>query len=569
MFCLSKHIADDFIRRLKSGEITPDKLTDMTSRERRDYFSRILGGEAVAEQVNSAFESKLLLKDQQQGIITWARQTAGISKQAQQDIIARVNKMTDILNPATQDAFLEDIVAHKLGTTVTMEQAGDISELAKTVADKKSIMDASDRRKIGQPQTPAEKEYGDARISFSNYVGDLKTQAKKKSFLQYIKPSNLGTAASELAGLAKASKASLDNSAILRQGIKILWTHPTVWLKNSAKTFVDIWKTLGGENVMDEINSDIVSRPTYENMVKDKLAIGVMEEAYPSHLPGKIPILGKLFKASEAAYTGFMYRNRADLYDLYTEIARKSGYEETTGLGIGKLVNSLTSRGSLGKLEPVANTINNVFFSPRNLKANFDILTAHTFSKDMTPFARKQAAINLVKIISGTAAVLVLADAIWPDSVEKDPRSANFGKIKTGDTRFDITGGMAGIATLASRLITMKSKSSTTGKTADLWSGKFASQTGKDVVYDFFENKFSPAASVVRDILEGKDFQGNKITFGGELNSLITPLPVTTYLELQNNPDSANIILAMILEELGVSTNTYSKKKVGGGLSGW
>ncbi|MDD5381867.1 MAG: hypothetical protein PHG53_09575 [Phycisphaerae bacterium] len=568
MYCLPKYLADKFLEALKRGTVTPDKLTDMTSAERRAFFTEMLG-EEHAVQVNSLFESKLLLKDQQRGIITWAKQTAGISKQAQRDIISRVDKMTEILNPATQDAFLEDIVAHKLDVTVTMEQAANISSLGKIALDKKIIMEASERRLTGQRQTPTEKEYGDARVAFSNYISDLKTKAKQKSVYEYLRMPR--TAFSELAGLAKASKASLDNSAILRQGLKVLWTHPTIWLKNSANTFVDIWKTLGGENVMDEINSDIVSRPTYDNMIKDKLAVGVMEEAYPTHLPSKIPVLGKLFKASEAAYTGFMYRNRADLYDLYTEIAIKSGLPTTTDLGIGRLVNSLTSRGNVGRLEPIASTLNNVFFAPRNLKANFDILMAHTFDKNLSPFVRKQAAINLVKIISGTAAILVIAKAIDPDSVEVDPRSANFGKIRVGDTRFDVTGGMAGIVTLASRLIvtlasrliTMKSKSSITGKTVDLWSRKYGAQTGKDVVYDFFENKFSPAAQLAKNILEGSDYRGNKITFTGELNTFITPLPVTTYQELANNPNSANIILSMIFEELGVSTNTYSKKKKG------
>jgi hypothetical protein len=40
-------------------------------------------------------------------------------------------------------------------------------------------------------------------------------------------------------------------------------------------------------------------------------------------------------------------------------------------------------------------------------------------------------------------------------------------------------------------------------------------------------------------------------------------LPVATFEELKNNPNSANIILAMIMDELGVSTNTYSGKKTG------
>jgi hypothetical protein len=566
MHCLPTYLADKFLQQIRSGEITPDKLTDMTSQERREFFAKTLG-ELNAKEVNTLFESKLLLKDQQRGMISWAKTTAGISSQTRKDIISRVEKMTEVLNPKEQDAFLEDIVAHKLGVTVTMEQAGNISELAKDTYSKRNAMEASERRKLNRPQTPLEKEYGDARVAFSNYVGDLKTKANKKSIYEYLK--SPGTVVSELAGLAKSMKASLDNSVIGRQGLKILWTHPTIWYKNSIQTFIDAAREISGKKVLDSVMSDIVSRPNYDNMIKDKVSVGVTEEAFPTHLPGKIPGLGRLFKASEAAYSGFLQRTRADLYDLYTDIALKSGLEETTGIGLGKLVNSLTSRGSLGGLEPVAGTINNVFFAPRNLKANFDVLTAHTFSKDISPFVRKQAAINLLKIVSGTAATLALANTIWPDSVEKDPRSADFGKIKVGNTRFDVTGGMAGILTLAMRLLPTKNdkkwgmwtKSSTTGNITNLWSDSYRAPSGKDVVYDFFENKFSPASAVIKDILEGKDFSGKPISIKGELNTFITPLPISTTIELYNNPDSANMIISLIAEEFGINTNTYSGKK--------
>lgn len=566
MFCLPKFLADDFLAKLKTGEITPDKLASMTSQQRREYFTSFLG-EENAKNVNTLYESKILLKDQQRGIITWARQTAGLSKKAEKDIINRVNKMASALNPANQDAFLEDIVAHKLGVTVTMEQAGDISLLAKKTAEKRMAMEASERRKIGEKQTPAEKEYGDARVAFSNYISHLKSNSENMTFADYFKwqswenaLTKLGKGATDIAGLAKSMKASLDNSALLRQGLKILFTHPTIWYKNSVQSFIDIVKTLKGEDVLDVVNSDIVSRPTYDNMLKDKVAIQVMEEAFPTHLPSKIPVLGKLFKASEVAYTAFMQRNRADLYDLYTEIALKSGIKETTGIGLGKLVNSLTSRGQLGRLEPVAGVVNNIFFSPRNVKANWDVLTAHALSKDMSGFARKQAAINLLKIVSGIAGILTLAKAVDDDSVEWDAKSTDFGKIKVGDTRFDVSGGLSGLVVLARRLATMSSKSSTSGKTVDLWSKNPYDQSGKDVVYNFFENKFSPATRLALDLLSGTDIKGKKISVGGELSQFIMPLPIATFQELQSNPNSADIILAIILEELGVSTNTYSKK---------
>jgi hypothetical protein len=90
--------------------------------------------------------------------------------------------------------------------------------------------------------------------------------------------------------------------------------------------------------------------------------------------------------------------------------------------------------------------------------------------------------------------------------------------------------------------------------------GKFGAKTGTDVVYNFFENKLSPAASLVKDLLKGHDFEGKPLTPQGELSNLLTPLPITNVHELATNPNAANVVLATIADALGISVNTYSPK---------
>lgn len=553
-FCLPKTLTNIFLGKLKSGEISPEKMAAMTSKERHDYFKSFLG-ENNAKEVNASFESKLLLKNQQQGIINWAKQFAGKKPQVQRDILARVEKMDKVLTPETEDAFLADLAEHKLGTAVTMQEAGIISDLAKLTSDNKTKIQESSP--IGSDERMA---YGRARVDFEDYVNNLKTEAGKQVITEYLKPQNYGKVISNIAGLAKSLKASLDNSVIGRQGLKTLFTHPEIWVKNSKQSFVDIWNTFGGKNVMREVRADVMSRPNALNgkYQKEKVALGVMEEAYPVHLPSKIPVLGKAFQASENAFTAFQYRTRADLFDKYTEIAEKSGGDIT---GLGKLANSMTGRGNLGALEPSANTVNNVFFSPRFLKSNIDTLTAHFFDKNMGTFARKQAAINLVKIISGISAILAISKAIDKDSVETDPRSADFGKIRVGNTRFDVTAGMSTLAVLAARYATQSSKNSTSGKITKLDSGKYGAKTTKEVVYDFFEHKLSPAASFVVRLRDKKDFSGKKLTPVDKAKNLLEPLILSNYEELKNDPNSANVIISLIADALGISTNTYSKNK--------
>jgi len=557
-FCLNPHLAEQFKKDILNGKINPEELAAMTSAKRHAFFAKALG-ESNASGVNALFESKLLLKNKQAGMVNWARRVLGENTSAGRNAIAKIKRMDKILSPAEEEAFLEDLAAQRLGTHVTYEEAQKITELSKKIDETKAAMENDGDR----------MNYGRAVVALRNYLAELKGRANVFSAADFKSPGRLTLkVANRIAGNAKAIKASMDNSAIFRQGWRTLLTHPGVWIKNAKQSFVDLVQTFGGKEVLDEVDADIASRPTYDLMQKAKLDVGVVEEAYPSSLPEKIPVVGRVYKASEYAFTAFVRRTRADVFDKYVQIAEKSGVDLTDNKelqSIGRLVNSLTGRGHLGPFEPAAGVVNNVFFSPRALKATIDTLLLHP-TDDMSGFARKQAAYNLLKIIAGTATILAVAKALRKDSVELDPRSADFGKIRVKDTRFDVTGGMASVVTLAARLITLETKSSTTGTVTPLNArGKdgqplFGAETGTDVVYNFFENKLSPVASVVKDLLKGQDFSGKKPTVAGELNNLFTPLPITTFLELKNNPNSANILVSMIADALGIATNTYSLK---------
>ena len=555
MFCLPVEIADKFLDKLKSGEIDPSKLSQMTSDKRRDLFKTMMNEES-AQATNALFESKLLLKNQKRGMVNWAKQVSGLKPEAQKDILAKISKMENILKPENEKAFLEDLASHKLGATVTSEEASKIVDLASEVSKQKEAVNPNSPR-----MSKDRMDYGRALVKLGDYVSDLKNETNKLTLkdLRSNPGKTVLKAFSNLAGLTKSLKATLDNSVIGRQGLKTMFSHPKIWLKNSAQTFVDIAKTFGGKNVIDEVRADIYSRPNALNGLyrKEKLAIGNVEESYPTNWPEKIYGLGRVFKASEAAFLGWQYRTRADVFDKLVEIAQKSGADIE---GIGKVTNSLTGRGTFGpRAEGVATELNNVFFSPRFLKSNVDLLTSHAFDSNINKFARKEAALNMIRTVSGIAGILGVANIVNPGSVEWDPRSSDFGKIKIGNTRFDITAGLSSLVVLASRIITQSTKSG--GNVKKLNTGKWGSRTVGDVVADFFQNKLSPVASVLNDIqFRGTDFHGNKPTFFGEMSNLLVPLPAANAFETMKDPGAANMVAVMIADGLGVSTNTYSSK---------
>jgi len=555
-WCLPPNQVDRFKNAIRSGRIDPEQLAEMSSADRRAVFEKELGKDH-AEPINTEFERKLLLKNRQMGFINWAKKVLGENTPAGRDVISKVQRMEKILSPTEEKVFLEDLAAHRLGTRVTAEEATKIAGLSKAVTDAKAT-------------DPHSMEYGRSAVALRNYVSDLKNQSNRFAFRDLKNPLKAaGRAVEGTASFAKAIKASMDNSAIFRQGWKTLWTNPVIWQKNARQSFVDLVRQFGGKHVLDEVDADIISRPNFDLMKKAKLDIGALEEQFPTTLPEKVPVLGRAYKASEAAYTGFVRRTRADVFDKMIEVAKKSDVELTPDelQSIGKLVNSLTGRGNLGRLEPAANAVNSLFFSPRFLKSQVDLLTQPVTGAGGSNFVRKQAAMNLIKVISGTAAVLATARAVKKDSVELDPRSADFGKIKIGNTRFEMTGGMSSLATLAARLATNSTKSTGSGMVRPLNEQskagvpKFGAPTRKDVVYNFFENKLSPAASVVLDLMKGQSRSGGPPTVGSEARALFEPLPVTNAIELSQDPNAAPVLLGVLADALGIATNTYSSKK--------
>jgi len=503
--------------------------------------------EAVKQQAVKDGDSALLYKLAKESSVPTAGKEAG-----------QFIKGFDYKNPSDPTVAMKDILDARAKSKVkdipkdlTPEEADTLTKMAQDVADKKAaILDGGDRL-----------DYGESVVKMRRYKNDLIDDTK--SFKEKNAPRGLVTATF---GTLKSLKSSLDNSFFGRQGFKVLTTHPKAWGKAFVKSWGDIAMGISGKDALDVLDADILSRPNSINNIYKKMGldVGAIEDAFPSSLPEKIPGFGRVFKASEYAYTGAAHRMRADLADQLLDKAERAGVDITDKKqleSLGKLINSMTGRGHLGKAEGGADTLNNLFFSARNWKSNFDTITAHQLQKDVSPFVRKEAAVNLLKMIAATSAVMTAASAWKPGSVEWDPRSSNFGKIKIGNTRFEMTGGMASIATVASRIATQETKSSTSDRITKLNSDEFGAKSTWDVLMDYAEGKMSPGAQVIKQVMTGKDFVGNAVTPASIAKDALMPLPVSNYQELKNDPKSANTVLSMIADGLGIGTNTYSANK--------
>lgn len=578
-FCLTKEAKTKFTQALRTREIDPAKLSEMTSKERRAFLEKYVGKDNGV-QVNSLFESKLLLKNQKAGYIAWAKRVSGLSKEAKRDLISKIERMDKILNPTEEKAFLEDLASTRLGFGVSEQEAKSISNLStkmrelETKANVDGVFPTKDDR----------LSYGFAKEQLENYVNEVKLQSKNISFKE--EPiRKVVDLVGKVPGVIKSLLSSLDDSFFGRQGIKTLLDLRTsrIWIRNFAKSFKDIGKELTGKDAMSAIKADIYSRP---NALNGKYKAGgyrldvLSEEAFPSSLPAKIPLLGRLYRASESAYNGGALRMRADLADRFIKIAEKQGVNTLSpdqAKPLGNLIGSLTGRGSLGKGEVFAREANLFLFSVKFVKANFDSLFAPIryaigktggitglgrFKNKGAEVASKEAAKNMLNVIASVSSILSIAKLLDPNSVEEDPRSTNFGKVKIFGRWTDITGGMAPMVTLAMRLAPTyhngqwgfwsKSK---TGSYTDLTGGKYGQDDALDTFENFFEGKLSPALGLVRDVWKGRTYSGDKPTVKGQIERSLKPITFQTFEEMMKDPGSSNVFGSIILEGLGFSTS--------------
>lgn len=570
MWCLTPKLAEEFKNKIASGEITPEKLKEMTSEERAKYFTKIVG-EENAKQLNLSYEKKLLLKNEKQAVINWVRETVGLSVKEKEAYLERVRaeysrKEQRLYNPKETETFLAELAKDKF----SKKYKTDVSyEETKQIVDSLNIIEEL-KGKIGkdEPRNSINRnKYGAALYLYNEYIKSLKKPNFKEQFKNPVEGFYT------LAGNLKSIVSSIDNSFFGRQGIKMLYTNPDIWIKNFTKSFGDIGKELKGQDAKLPIYSDILSRDNAINGLykRMKLDLGISEEAFPESAFEKIPVLKRLFKASESAYNGGAARMRADLADRVAKYAEKHGIDlndKYQAESFGKLINSTTGRGQVGRVEQLGKPVNATLFSIKFLKSNFDTLTAHMLDPKMSKEAKVMAATNLLKIIGSTAALMATANYLYPGSVETDPRSSNFGKIKIGDTRFDVTGGISSLATLFSRMTPTWhdgefgwwTKSATTGKYTKLSTGEFGSLTPVDVFEQFLEGKLSPLLGVIRDIYKQEDFSGNKITVGGLVSNAVLPMSIQNFLELLRNENSAPLIPSLILDFIGINPSTYGPK---------
>jgi hypothetical protein len=362
--------------------------------------------------------------------------------------------------------------------------------------------------------------------------------------------------------------ASFDLSAPFRQGIVVSTRHPIIFGRN----FRPMVRAFGKEKVYRAVLDDIQARPSYPMMLEAKLAItdlgkevGPREERFASDVAEKIPVAGHAIRASGRAYTGFLDKTRADVFDHLIERAKTQGInvqDEKFLKSLGTYINSATGRGNLGHFQEAGKVLNTFFFSPRLLASRLNFMNPVYYAK-LDPFARKEALRSAIQLAGTLSTLLVLASRVPGVKVVSDPRNPDWGKIRHGDTRIDIAGGFQQPLRLFAQLATGTAISSTTGKKLNLTANGFGQPTRLDLFLRFFEGKEAPWASFATDFLRNSNQVGEKFQWDKEAYQRMIPLLAQDSYDLYKNQHGGLNGLAAAFAGYGVGSVGFGLQTYG------
>lgn len=381
----------------------------------------------------------------------------------------------------------------------------------------------------------------------------------------------------------RALMSSMDFSAPLRQGLwgvtKEAFSHPG----DLANQFKTMFKMAGSQKIFDRWFTDLKEAPDYGIMQKAGLPLAdphdpklaVQEEAFMNNIAEKLPLgIGKLIKGSERAYVGFLNKMRVDIFRRAADTFASSGktFENSPELykAMADYVGAATGRGKMPEImEKSAPILNAAFFSPRLIASRLNLLTNWANPKFYTKIPKEirvQYFKDMAKFIGLGTTVLALAK-MGGAQVEDDPRSSDFGKIRSGNTRWDIWGGFQQYVRLAAQLITGQKKSTTSGNITELNGKGPYGETRADVLMRFARGKLAPVPAETIDLLKGRDVTGNPVTLESEAAKNL-PLVLMDIKQAYDDGGVKSALGVGVPSMFGVGVQTYGDTKGGGNTGG-
>ena len=423
--------------------------------------------------------------------------------------------------------------------------------------------------------TPTPREQKLIREVMGNDVADLVDeaieQAKSGMTVQDI--------LEQVASAPRTQMTVLDASAP-RQLATSFTSHPIVTTKNYLKSFEHMFRKGKFEQATEAMASMTdASGHNYSEFMDSVMNIhlpNVAEKAAEESMSAapllsKIPLWGRVVDASNRGMSSAVGRTRFELAKNFIDNA--GGVEEVSKLfpenelaDLGEVFQTITGRGGKagGFTDRHASILSKTLFSGKLWASRFNMLNPYWYAR-LSPPARKEAIRSAASFAATAGVVLTLIDQMPGVEVGKDRTSADWLKIKVGNTRFDLLGGFQQNLRVASQIQAGERTNSMTGDTKPVTAGS--------VLGGLIEGKANPLLGVAYKLMNTlddedssnpfarKDEWGNEVNTLSEVGSLGVPLPVSGAKETIDDQGAGKGIAFSLPGFFGAGVQTYGDIK--------
>lgn len=591
-FCIPKRYTKLFSNLLADGTIDPVALSNASSASRHKLFAEHFG-EDLAKELNASFESKLLLKNQQAGMIDWLNAQQGLKPEVKRDIVDQIQKLDRILQPADKDSYLADLIDKKLGLSVPFEDAQKLVDASLKVKSLEPGM-------AGTPgNSPERRAWGLAKIDLIDTMNGMKPGGMtwKEGIVQVVNaPKQI------LTGEIHATAPIQQNWGLMTTRYWWKGISPITWGSGRGLQ-VQVPKMIqyfSDEQNYKNLMADIISHPDYAKMVDGELGLtqlgdkfSAREEENSSRIMeaaneylkqksgGYVP---NLFRASARGFTGYSNFVRAGRFVDLLKAAELAGEDVNIGSKVLKdlaeTVNDFSGRGKipggLSSGNSLSAALNLAFFAPRKLAGTIQmfnpIKTLGGWHIGDARFISRTAHYARVRQLSGsllaTGTILSLA-ASFGYKVDVNPISQDaFQVVTPNGEKFDLTGGNALYLRLLSRLA-MNSEITSKGKEVDFDDG-YKPETRASAFGNFLRNKLSPFVGFVTDAMYGADPIGREFSLDQEARDKLIPIVAGQFIDYYvNNPHDAVDVLPSLFSFAGIAMRSPLPPRSKNGITAW
>lgn len=428
-----------------------------------------------------------------------------------------------------------------------------IEEIKRTIKSEDTLLDLEEQIRTGEykvrPRRPRP-------VSPELEANQIKIQVARKKIRQAVSEmakQSIGDKAVETIMASRTLMATADISATMRQALWLSARRPVKALKAQKMALEAMFNKYKAEKFENAIKSD----PRYLEYQRAKLefsetegpALG-REEYFRSRWVEKFPVWGEVIKGSERHMTTMLNVLRKEAFDQFLE-----AYPEATQAQKAKwadFVNVASGRGKMALTPNMAKALNTIFFAPKFAVSRFQTPT-RIFKNLQDPILRKEIGKDIAATVGFGMTALALAYAAGAE-VGYDPRDPDFGKIRVGDTRIDIWGGVQQPARLVARALY---------GAGDAWglSGKDLTKQYKNfelygAVEQFAAFKLSPLVTMSHDIAYRENVVGQKVTPLQTLSRGVMPLLISEVIDARKYGPGAMAATAAA-SGVGIGIGTY------------